>query len=325
MMLKVTSVLNGDHIIRVKSGGTITLDTGLDTGTVVVTGDLLVQGNTTTVESVNMSIQDNIVLLNQGEQGDGITLETSGIRIDRGTLADAYVVFDETITWADPVSDTTKDGAFVFKNESDQLVGIRTTSITTGGQDLYLVGSGTGVISVTGTSSYETRVIDDDHVPNKKYVDDAIVTAFVESEIRQIKDGTTSVSRVRVNDFETTGNPSNIIFDIDTTTVAQIFSDRVEFHEVKIDGTEISTTGTNQTLTLSAPGTGDVAINDVLKLETIPSSDYPTLEPTLPVSGVRLYAKDQNTGGTGIYYANGNQTRDELISNNRSLLYSMIF
>lgn len=324
-MLKVTSVLNGDHILRVKPGGTITLDTGVDTGTVVVTGDLLVQGNTTTVESVNMSIQDNIILLNQGEQGDGITLETSGIRVDRGTLADAYVVFDETVSWSDPVSDTTVNGAFVFKNEDDNLVGIRTTSITTGGQDLYLVGSGTGVVSVTGTNAYETRVTDDDHVPNKKYVDDAIVTAFGESDIRQIKDGVSSVSRVRVNDFETTGNPSSVIFDIDTTTVVEVFSDRVEFHEVKIDGTTIATTGTNQTLTLSAPGTGDVAVNDVLKLETIPSSDYPTLEPSLPTTGVRIYAKDQSTGGTGIYYANGNETRDELISNNRSLLYSMIF
>lgn len=324
-MIKITSVPNGDHTLRVKSGGTITLDTGFETGTVLITGDLQVQGTTTTVESTDLSIEDNIILLNRGEQGDGITLQTGGIRINRGTLADAFFLFDENISWADPVSATTQDGAFVFRNEDNDIVGIRTTSITTGGEDLYLIGTGTGVISVTGTSAYETRVTDDDHIPNKKYVDDEITSAFTSALIKQISDGTTTVSRVAVEDFETTGNDSKITIDIDGNTVTEVYSDRVEFHAIRIVDTTIETTESNENLILSAPGTGDVVIDDTLHIYSIPGIDDAIPEPDLPTDGVRLYTSSENYGGTGIYFANSDSTRDELISNNRSLLYSMIF
>lgn len=39
--------------------------------------------------------------------------------------------------------------------------------------DLKLLSKGTGVLTVTGTTNYETNVTDDDDIPNKKYVDDA--------------------------------------------------------------------------------------------------------------------------------------------------------
>jgi hypothetical protein len=40
--------------------------------------------------------------------------------------------------------------------------------------DIGFLGSGTGVLTVTGTTNYEAQVTDDDDIPNKKYVDDAI-------------------------------------------------------------------------------------------------------------------------------------------------------
>jgi hypothetical protein len=42
--------------------------------------------------------------------------------------------------------------------------------------DIGFVTKGTGVLTVTGTTNYETNVTDDDDIPNKKYVDDAIAT-----------------------------------------------------------------------------------------------------------------------------------------------------
>lgn len=324
-MLKITSVPNGDYSVKVQSGGSITLDTGEQTGTVTVTGNLQVQGSTTTVESVNLNIEDNIILLNQGEQGDGVTLLTSGIRMDRGTLADSFFVFDETVSWTDPVTDTTKDGAFVFKNEDDDLIGIRTTSISTGGQDLYLISSGTGVISVTGTSAYETRVTDDDHIPNKKYVDDSITSALSSPLIKQITDGSSTPSRVVVSDFETSASASRVSVDIDNTTVTEFYNDRVEFHQMRINGSTIEITNTGQDLTLSAVGLGDVVVDDVLRINSVPGPSDSRTQPDFPASGARLYTNTQNYGGTGIYFANSESTRDELISNNRSLLYGMIF
>ena len=48
-MSKVLKVENGNYKVTVQSGGTITLDTGVETGTTIVTGDLEVKGTTTTV------------------------------------------------------------------------------------------------------------------------------------------------------------------------------------------------------------------------------------------------------------------------------------
>ena len=52
MSTKVLALPNSDYKIKAKESGTITLDTGLGLGSVVVTGDLTVTGNTTTVLSL---------------------------------------------------------------------------------------------------------------------------------------------------------------------------------------------------------------------------------------------------------------------------------
>ena len=48
------------------------------------------------------------------------------------------------------------------------------TDSDTDNGDLTLIGFGTGVVKVLGTNNYENQVTQDDDIPNKKYVDDAI-------------------------------------------------------------------------------------------------------------------------------------------------------
>ena len=62
----------------------------------ILTGDLDVQGTLTTIDTVNMEIKDNIIVLNNGEAGAGVTAGTSGLQIDRGSLTDYLIVYDET-------------------------------------------------------------------------------------------------------------------------------------------------------------------------------------------------------------------------------------
>ena len=95
-MSKILRVSESDYRVKVKDTGTITLDTGVEQGTVVITGDLLVKGNTTTVDTANLSIEDNVILLNKGESGAGVSEGTSGIEIDRGSLSNAQFLWDET-------------------------------------------------------------------------------------------------------------------------------------------------------------------------------------------------------------------------------------
>ncbi len=324
-MSKYLRVSNGGYKITVQPGAEIVLDTGSEQGTVRVTGDLVVEGNTTTVQSENMTVKDNIIVLNSGETGAGITLDTSGIRIDRGTLPNGYMLFDENVSWRDPITETTKQGGFVFRNESGSLVGIRTNSISTGGGDLYLINAGVGVISVEGTNNYELNVIDDDHITNKKYVDDAILAAFASTLLTQIGDGIIDPTTVKALDSETTGLPSRVEISIDNSVVANVYADRFELGDIRIIGTKIETINSNADLILSAPGTGQVRIDDTLQINSLPSPDDPSISPSVPTDGLKLYVANQATGGTGLFFVNAESRRDEIISNNRSLIYSMIF
>lgn len=62
----------------------------------VVTGDLTVQGSLTSIETTNTAITDNVIVLNSGETGAGITSVTSGIEIERGTEGNKTFVYHET-------------------------------------------------------------------------------------------------------------------------------------------------------------------------------------------------------------------------------------
>lgn len=63
-----------------------------------LTGNLTVSGTTTLVETTNTEIKDNIILLNNGEAGAGIGggTGTAGVEIERGSLTNVQILFDET-------------------------------------------------------------------------------------------------------------------------------------------------------------------------------------------------------------------------------------
>lgn len=65
-------------------------------GNAVIDGDLTVNGTTTTIDTENLVIEDNIITVNNGEVGAGVTAVTAGIEIDRGSLDNAQLVFDES-------------------------------------------------------------------------------------------------------------------------------------------------------------------------------------------------------------------------------------
>lgn len=58
-------------------------------------GDLVVTGTTTTINSADLAISDNVIQLNKDETGAGVTSGTSGIEVVRGTEANARLAFDE--------------------------------------------------------------------------------------------------------------------------------------------------------------------------------------------------------------------------------------
>ncbi|MBO01990.1 MAG: hypothetical protein CMG35_11955 [Candidatus Marinimicrobia bacterium] len=317
---KYVSIPTGNYSLAVQDSGTITLDTGNQVGEVIVTGNLTVQGSSTTVTSQNLDVKDNIITLNKGETGAGITLDDSGLEMDRGTFTNVLFTFNENITWSDPVTDTTKTGGFVFKDANNALIGIRTNNINTGGGDLYLINSGTGTVSVTGTNNYELQVTDDDDLTNKKYVDDAITNAFGTVNISTIGQGNVGTqTAIAIADTDVTGQPSVVNFSIDGNINTRLFEDRLELPEVRIVGSILETTVSNTDLVISSPGTGVVQVDDTLHVRQAVSV------PTQPADGNMLYMQTQSHGKSGVFFVNAQGTRDELISKNRSILFSMLF
>ena len=318
-------VTSGDYHIKTNDAGSIFLDTGNQIGQVYMTGNLVVKGTTTQVDATNLDLKDNIIVLNAGEQGAGVSLSTAGIEIDRGSKPNTQFVFDETVSWNDPVTQTIKQGGFKTRDINGGNIGLEVRSISTGGGDLYLINAGTGVISVSGTNAYENQVTDDDDIPNKKYVDVQIAAQVAAADFQKIRDGSSSFTQMVVADFETTGLTSVASITVDGVNNVNFYDNRSELHDLRIDGSRISTTTSNADLTLSAPGTGSVVIDDQLQILTTPSPDDSAVDPAQPTDGLKIYAKSQGVGKTGLYYVNSNNVRDELISKNRSLLLSMIF
>ena len=169
---------SGDYNIKTGEGSTILLDTGPNVGEVRITGNLIVLGETLTVEATNLNVQDNIIILNYGETGQGVTLGYSGVQIDRGYNLDSSQIAPTALLWDEAnetwqIAQGTPEDGFNYTDSKLKLSQILTDAATDDG-DLILIGAGTGVVKVTGTVNYEQRVLDDDDVPNKRYVDDAI-------------------------------------------------------------------------------------------------------------------------------------------------------
>lgn len=317
-MSKTLNVNTGNYTLRVPDGNRITLDTGAELGEVRVTGDLVVDGNTITVNSEELNIADNIITLNDGETGAGVTLDIAGIEIDRGSVVNAQLLFDEQTSHNDPVSQTNKLGTWVFRDANGVLLGLRTNSISTGGGDLYLINSGTGVISVSGTNNYEAQITDDDDVPNKKYVDDAITTGIQTITIQSIERGDSALNLV---DASLDGGISNFKVTIDSQEVALFRNNSTEIEDLLFEDATISTTASGDDLTLSSNGSPFVKIDSTLKMPIQDESTVVISDPT----HILVYGKEPATGNSGVYYKNKNDYEDELISTNRSLLFSMLF
>jgi hypothetical protein len=81
----------------IRGPSTLTIDPaahGNDTGTVVIAGDLTVQGTTTTVNSTTVALGDAVIELNSGESGT--PSENAGIEVERGTATNVSLLWNET-------------------------------------------------------------------------------------------------------------------------------------------------------------------------------------------------------------------------------------
>ena len=344
--------VNGDYNIRAGDGAKITLDTGpaVSGGSVLITGNLVVEGDTVNVSTTNLAIEDNIISLNVGEVGPGVTLGYSGIEIERGNTAsitpqnNASFLYDEsTDSWI--LAHGSAPGPFNFDASSLRLKQILTNATTDSG-DLTLIGTGTGVIKVFGTTSYEDQVTHDDDIPNKKFVDDAILNnptfqivapqsqdtkvVIADKEITPNTSGTAgSLAYFTSTTTHSTYGESAVSIIVDNALVGQFYANRFETGDLEIGGgparNEITSRAsiTNENIYLRTQGTGKLQTNYAMQFEKIGTV------PSYVSDNVLLYAATPGIGTSGVYFVNDSaevvKQNGELISKNKALVFSMLF
>ena len=344
--------VNGDYNIRAGDGAKITLDTGpaVSGGSVLITGNLVVEGDTFNISTTNLTIEDNIISLNTGEVGPGISLIYSGIEIERGNTSsitpqnNASFLYDEsTDSWI--LAHGSAPGPFNFDASSLRLKQILTNATTDSG-DLTLIGTGTGVIKVFGTTSYEDQVTHDDDIPNKKFVDDAILNnptfqivapqrqdtklVIADKEITPNTSGTAgSLAYFTATTTHSTYGESAVSIIVDNDLVGQFYANRFETGDLEIGGgsnrNEITSRAsiTNENIYIRTQGTGKLQTNYAMQFEKI------GVIPSYVSDSVLLYAAAPSIGTTGIYFVNDSaevaKQNGELISKNKALVFSMLF
>lgn len=331
-MSRLLKVSNGDYRLQVQSGGNIYLDTGTSVGTVTITGNLDVKGTTTTVESTNTTVQDNILQLNYGQTGNGISSTLgyqSGIEIGRGNYSSAQLVFNEQVTHYDPVTSSTVNGTFVMKTADGNLTGLQVSSITNSGTTNFVfdLQNTNYTLRIANSPTYEQLVLNANDIPNKKYVTDYVSANNGQANVYEIhypQVGTPVQSSVSTN-----SNSTGILFKVlDGSSVlntrASISNSGLDVDYIRIGGPLTPSTITNTTannLVLTATS-NNINVDAIFNLKV--QSGTPT-----QVSNYNLvYAKDPGTGvGTegksGIYFTN-TLTTDELMSKNRAVLLSIL-
>lgn len=90
-----TTRFNGNYVFQ---GVDSTSNVVVNSHTLLVTGNLSVTGTTTSVSSTNTTLTDNIITLNKGETGYGVTAVYSGIEIDRGLSPKTSLRWNESLT-----------------------------------------------------------------------------------------------------------------------------------------------------------------------------------------------------------------------------------
>ena len=202
---------------------------------VVVAGDLTVQGTTTSIETTNTTITDNVITLNEGEVGAGVTNTTAGIEIDRGSESNVTFVYDDSVDKWTLGSETLVAATFEGNLTGD------------------VTGNVTGNVTSVGTSSFATVTISGDTTATGTVTSTGgfigNVTGSVVGDITGSVFGDDSSVLVDANNNKIIGNVENT--EVITTTVQGRASANLNIYR-----------GASGTVSLGDASSGDVSVSD---------------------------------------------------------------
>ncbi len=232
-------------------------------GNLTIGGDLTVSGTTTTINSQELTVEDKVITVNNGEVGAGITgSQYAGIEVDRGSETNYMFVFDEvqdnfrvgisgSLQAVATREDTPTDGYVAVWNASEYRFD---TSISIALEDLatdaeLTAASGTlqsaidAVVSDLANNYYTITELDNGQLDNRYYTETEIDTLISTTS------GTLQ-SQISANDIDILALDSKI----DTTsgtlqsninTVALDLASNY-YTSTEVDGIVATTSGTLQ-------------------------------------------------------------------------------
>jgi hypothetical protein len=294
-MARVLRIPTSDYKIIVGEGNTITLDTtngrNNGAGKVLITGDLEIKGDTTTVNSTIVRIDDNILVLSASNTADGLPASldrpySSGIEIERGTFTNARWVYDDSVSWS--LGGTVSGIGTWLAEQGSQRLPIATPGIVAGGN--LFVSVGNGVITVQGSVNYEEKVfryvagtitpdpitgsviVNDDAIPNAKAVSDFVDFSFVNIGVSEVSQDN---SFLRVIDKN---NVIGAILEVGSRTIVRTVNthgyrtgDSITITGVTTSPTDSIINGLNGTWTVT-----DTPTNDSIEINRSTTGGDPT-------------------------------------------------
>ena len=256
-------------LVLAENGGTALVDVlGMTAGTynytassaatasfsddVSIAGNLTVSGTLTSIQTTNTTITDNTITLNDGETGAGVTAGSAGIEIDRGTLDNATLLWNETtdvfeLKVGSTLADLKVSNLAMTGISADQIGSLSGNgiSITDDISGLDATFSGTLAVDTINEVSTATGVTVDGVL-----LKDGVVTGGLTAEAGDTVDvslGTLTLANDQISGDSINGGT------IDSITIDSLTSGSVNIDGGNIDGTTIgsavSAAGTFSSLT----------------------------------------------------------------------------
>ena len=282
------------------TSGDYTIDAGtndikLTASDVTVTGNLAVTGSTTTITTTNTTITDNVIVLNKDESGAGVTAGTAGVEIERGSVDNASIVWNEA---------TDK---FNLKVGSG-LAALDVLNVTSSGG--LTIGSVTAILDEDNMASNSATALATQQ-SIKAYVDTTSAGAAAGAN-----------TQVQYNNSGSFGGNSAFTFTSGTGAVG--ITGQLNVDNLRADGNTISSTNTNGDIVITPDGTGEITLSKAANVSIQLDFADQGSDPSATGSTNKVYSKTPGSGGTGLYFVN-NTTSGEMISKSKAIAFSLVF
>lgn len=257
----ITFAATANETTVAQSNGTVTFGLADDVtvaATLTVSGNLIVNGTTTTVNTATVSIQDNIMTLNS--DATGAPTENAGLEVERGDSANVALRWNESSDeW-----EVTPDGASYYEIAHAGNASSVTTSMLTDANVTTAKIADANVTTVKiADANVTTAKVADDAITNAKIADDAVDSAqLADGAVVTAALGADAVTNAKIADDAVGAEHIDFLSGVVDGTAGELLigNGSSAFAQVAISGD--ATLGSDGALTIANSAVETAMLND---------------------------------------------------------------